>query len=167
MAATYSVVIDFSGNGTFGESGEDVSDDVYSITIDRGFTDYTSRTAKVGRCSLVLNNVDRNYSPYLQSTILPRRLVRVQMTYSTTVTLFYGYVESIEPESGLFGGVKVNIECVDAMALLQLHELVLALQTSKRGDELVSSIVSDAYTPPGTAHDTDLDTFLFSSYIFI
>lgn len=161
--ATYTVEIDWNGNGTFDGGSEDVSADVRSIHIRRGFPDVIARVAQVGRCTLVLKNDDQAYSPPLQANVLPRRLVRVRMTYSAvTTTLFYGYVDSVEPDAGTKGRRRVVIECVDGIAILQILEVLIALQENVRGDTLIGTIVSNAYTPPGTAYDVDLETFIFA-----
>lgn len=162
MPATYAVAVDWDSNGTFG-AGETISDDVYSITIDRGFPDYVSRVAQVGRCTIIVNNASRAYSPQVQSNVLPRRQVRVQMTYGTTVTLFRGFLESIAPDSGTFGTLRSVIECVDAIALLQLQDVRISLQVNQRGDQVIDTVVNQTYTPPGTAYDVDVDTFPFAA----
>ena len=159
-SATYLVEVDWDNNGSF-ES--DISADVISIDIDRGFPDIISRVAKTGTCSIVVNNASKSYSPALQATRLPRRPLQVRMTFSaTTVTLFRGYIDRISPSPGIYRDRRAVIDCVDAMALLQPHELNIVLQENQRGDQLISTIVSDVYTPPGTAYDSDVDIYPFA-----
>ena len=85
------------------------------------------------------------------------------MTFSaTTVTLFRGFIDGIFPSAGIYRDRRVVIQCVDATALLQLHELNITLQENQRGDQLISTIVSDVYTPTATAYDTDVDIYPFA-----
>lgn len=158
--ATYEVLIDWGNDGSFATSGDDVSADVMSVDIRRGFSDSLSRVAKVGRCQIVLKNSSRNYSPELQASVLPRRQVSVK---ADSIPLFRGFLESIEPDFGSNLRRRVKLECVDAIELLQDAEILVALQENKRGDELISSIVANVFTPPGTAYDVDTDNFPFAA----
>ncbi len=189
MSATYAVYVDWDNDGDFVTAGDDISADVMKINIDRGFSDGIARVATVGRCDIVVKNTGKEYSPDLQSTVLPRRQVLVQMPdtagtgavllledgfallletgdnlllESSIPTLFRGYLDSIEPVAGIYGSRRATLQCVDAIALFQDAEILIALQESKRGDELISSVVTNVYTPPGTAYDTDVDTFPYT-----
>src|SRR3990167_1693228 len=159
-SATYLIEVDWDNNGSF-ES--DISADVISVDIDRGFSDIISRVANTGNCTIIVNNASKSYSPASQATRLPRRPIRVQMTFSaTTVTLFRGFIDGIFPSAGIYRDRRAVIQCVDATALLQLHELNITLQENQRGDQLISTIVSDVYTPASTAYDTDVDIYPFA-----
>lgn len=163
---TYGVLVDWNGDGEFDIStsgGENLHDDIVSIIIDRGFSDLIGRTAKVGRCTIVLNNSDKNYSPPLDPNLLPRRNVQVWMSWDgETVSLFRGFIESIQPDPNIRGKRQATLECVDAIALLQLHETYIPLMESQRGDQIIQTVVADCYTPPGTNYDTDINTFPFA-----
>lgn len=163
VTATYTLEVDWDGDGVF-EVGEDVTADLISVDIDRGLTDPLRRVAKVGRLNCVLRNTNRAYSPPLNANALPRRQCRFSMTYnSITTVLFRGFIEQLAPDFGQYRRRQISISAVDAISLLQLHELRLALQLNKRGDELISAVVADCYTPPGTAYDVDLETFPFGA----
>src|SRR3972149_704049 len=140
-SASYLVEVDWDNNGSF---EADISADIISIDIDRGFSDIISRVSNTGTCNIVVNNSSKSYSPPLQATRLPRRPIRVRMTFSaTTVTLFRGFIDGIFPSAGIYRDRRVVIQCVDATALLQLHELNIVLQENQRGDQLISTIVTD------------------------
>ena len=113
--ATYGLYVDWNGDGDFGDTGEDVTADFVSGTIDRSFSSPLARVAGVGRATFILNNLDRDYSPPLQANVLPRRAVKFEMTYGgTTATLFRGFLEEITPTFGQYGARKVTLTCVDA-----------------------------------------------------
>lgn len=163
-SVAYGAVVDWNNDGDFIDADEDISPDVISIDIHRSFADPIARTATVGRCTLILKNDDKAYSPELAPNKLPRREVRVFMNYNgLTVEKFRGFIDSLEPDAGTKGSRRVRLECMDAIALLQDAEILLALQENKRGDQLISSITGNIYTPPGTAYDVDLDTFPFAA----
>src|SRR3990167_9381409 len=127
-SATYLIEVDWDNNGSF-ES--DISADVISVDIDRGFSDIISRVANTGNCTIIVNNASKSYSP-------ARRPIRVQMTFSaTTVTLCRGFIDGIFPSAGIYRDRRAVIQCVDATALLQLHELNITLQENQRGDQLI------------------------------
>lgn len=163
--AGYGVFVDWDNDGDFSDAGENVTSNAISVDIQRGFPDPLERTAKVGRCTIILNNSNRDYSPELDADVTTMRAVIVQMRWDgTTKYKFTGYLENIQPDAGQYEpGRTVKLDCIDAMALLQEAEILIALQENKRGDELIAAIVSNVFTPAGTAYDVDLDEFPFAA----
>lgn len=158
--ATYELHVDWDNNGNFTTAGDDISADVQSVTIDRGFYGPLGRVAAVGRLTVVLDNQGQTYSPELDADIVPRRPVRFRMTYnSTTVVKFRGFLEEMRPEGGQYLSRRAVMECVDAMALLDTHEAVLAVQENAYADDIIDAVVDAIYTPPSTNYQAGLNLF--------
>lgn len=160
----WNVFVDWDNNGSFSNANEAITGKTLSLTIDRGFAGLQDRVAKVGRCSIVVDNSDQSFSPLLAASVLPRRGVMVTHVYNgIQTTLFRGFLEKIEPQADAFGLRLARLDAVDALALLQLHELAVGLLQNYRADETVAAIVANCYTPPGTAYDTDPDVYPYSA----
>lgn len=162
--ATYGLYVDWNNDGDFSDPGEDITDDFISGSISRGFSNPLARIASTGRASFVLKNTVRDYSPPLQSNVLPRRPVKFEMTYGgSTVTLFRGYLEGIVPTFGQYGTRRATLDCVDATSLLDLFEGEVALLTNVYADDVIDAVVSAVYTPPATNYQVGINAFPTSS----
>lgn len=156
----YIVYVDWNNDGDFSDSGEDVSVDTLAVRIDRGYDSPVARVPKVGTATIVLLNHDKQYSPPLVANALPRRAVRIDMG---TGTLFRGYIRDIRPAPGQHRERTVEIECEDAMALLDQHEGPTALQTDVYADDIISAVVSAVFTPASTSYDQGINKFSVSA----
>lgn len=162
--ATYALYVDWNGDGDFGDTGEDISSDWMSATINRGFASPLARVASVGTATFVLKNSSQSYSPPLEADVLPRREVKFDMTYGgSTETLFRGFIEAIRPTYGSNLERRCVLECVDAMALLDLAEGEIALQSNVYADDIISAVVSAVYTPPSTDYQSGITLFTTSN----
>ena len=162
--ATYQLLLDLNDDGDFSDAGEDISADVIAAEIERGFAGPLAREATVGRATFLLDNSSKNYSPPSASNVLPRREVRFDMTYSSTsATMFRGFIESIQPSPGIYRDRRVVLECVDALALLDVHEGPLALQVNVTASCIIGAVISAVYTPPGSTLQSGLNVFPFSA----
>lgn len=160
VQATYQLQIDWDNDGSFATPGDDVSADLRRAELDRGYDTPLSRFPYVGRARFVLNNVNKQYSPPLDSTVVPHRPVRFRMTFNAvTVVQFRGFVEFIQPTAGEYGQRIVVIECVDASALLDIFEGRASVLLQKRANEIIEPIVDDVYTPPGTNYEEGINVF--------
>jgi hypothetical protein len=160
VTATYKLEVDWNNDGDFSDAGEDISSDWMSATIDRGYANPLARVPGVARASFVLKNAGLDYSPPSQANVLPRRAVKFSMTYSgSTAVLFRGFIESITPTFGTKLERRATLDCVDAIALLDLYEGAIALQTNVYADDVIQSVVAAAYTPPATNYQSGLNLF--------
>jgi hypothetical protein len=160
VQATYELAIDWANDGSFATAGDDISDDMRRATIVQGFSDPVTRVATAGRARFLVKNIAKAYSPPLEAAVLPWRPVRFNMTYSaTTKTLFRGFIDRIVPAAGEFGTRMAVIECVDAMALLDIFEGRLDLQLNAYADAIISEVVADVYTPPSTNNQAGINQF--------
>ena len=160
VKATYVLEIDWDNNGSF---ETDVSANLMSATIYRGFASPIARYATVGRASFVLLNSSKAYSPPLVANVRPMRPIRLTMTYSSSVVLFYGYIESITPSMGEKGTRRTTLNCVDAMTLMNLYEGPLALLTDTNANAIITAVVATVYTPPATDYEAGQNIFPYSS----
>lgn len=162
--ATYKLEVDWNDDGDFGDAGEDVTADFVSASVTRGYGDALARVPGVASATFLLNNLSRQYSPPLHASVTPGRHVRWSMTYGgTTVVLFDGTLEDIQPTFGQFGERKATLVCTDAMALLDLHDGEMALLTNVTADQVIAAAVAAAYTPAATAYQTGINIFPTSS----
>ncbi len=163
-AATYTLEVDWDGDGSFEGGAEDVSADWMSATISRGFADPLARMPQVGRADFVLKNAGQDYSPPLNAGALPRRQVRFTMDYGgTPAVLFRGFVEDIQPSSGPRLDRRAVLQCVDALALMDVESGRIPILESVYADEVIEDVVAAVYTPPATNYEPGKNRFPFSA----
>ncbi len=159
MAATFKVEIDWTK-----ASWVDESVYVRRVRVRGGFDANEQSVAAPGMCVIVLDNATQRFSPgyaagALYGNLLPRRPVRVTATDGvTTWTLFRGFIKTIMPDGGDFGGARCVLECADALEILDRQRVGVALEASKDVDEAVSAVVDLAYTPPDTSYSDNGDS---------
>jgi len=164
VKATYGVYVDWNNDGDFGDAGEDLSTIFSSASIQRGFNDSLSRMVTVGRTTARFNNEDKSLSPPLEAAVLPRRPMKLEMTYGgSTVALFTGFTDAIEADAGERGGRMVTIENLDSVAKLDQDKGPIALLTHTTADAVIAAAVSATFTPSGTDYDIGINSFPFSS----
>lgn len=140
------VWIDFDKDGFAG--ADDVTAYYKFCSIDIGLTDPLGGVAEQGRCSLIMNNADRRFSPLYSSgayygKLLPNLPVKITVTDGvTTWTAFRGVTRDFIPQSGQYGPLTCNIECGDLLSVLADTKLSLPLQTDKTTDYLLKLITS-------------------------
>jgi hypothetical protein len=162
--ATYELRVDWNNDGDYLDAGEDLSALLMDATIDRGFNDPITRMATVGRARITVNNDDQSLSPPLEASVLPRRPVRLRMTYGgMTSTVFEGLLESIDPSPGIYGDRRVVLSCVDDTIRLDEHHGPIAIQTDVYADDIISAAVSAVYTPSSTDYDQGINKFPFGA----
>ena len=173
MATTsYSLYVDWSGDGDFGDTGEVITGLVLSVDTERGKDFPSQLTGKsiAGKLVAVLNNESGIYSPFLSSgdlygNLLPGRKVQLIAAYNETFTytfpftfmntpIWTGYLDSIVPDVQV-GNVKIaKLTALGGLGLVAQRETRLALQSSKRTDELMETVLTDT---GWSADDLDLE----------
>jgi hypothetical protein len=115
----------------------------------------------------VLYNPSKVFSPEYASSplfgeMVPQRTIRVEGTASPVAdtNLWVGWIDVIAPTmGGTRGPFLTRISCVGAKQFLDADELNLALQTNKRADQVIETILAATTLPPSVAaSDYDLDT---------
>lgn len=163
MAATYTFSIDWSNNGVWTNTGEDVTTRVLAasgvtITYGRDQARALSPTAN-GSCGFELDNTSRDYSPENGSSpitglVLPARPIRIQAFLSpTTYTLFRGHLDefNVLPAKG---DRKVQLSGLDPLAKISEAKATTDLYPSIRTGSAIAAIL-DAIGWSGSARDLD------------
>ena len=160
VQATYSLRVDWNGNGDFDDAGEDISADWVNITITRGYNNALARYPTVGRMTVLLNNAAQTYSPPATAAARPRCDVRLRMLYGGTgETLFRGFISAIVPASGIKRSRRAVMYCVDRLEELDRFEGMIALQTGVYADDIIREVVETVYTPGGADYDQGINYF--------
>lgn len=144
----YRMRIDWAGDGSFADAGDDVTPDVISdLTFTYGRDqDRQLAPSSVGSASARLINTDRNYSPeYVSSPLAgnldPAREMKTEVTYGgNTYSLFRGRIDDFNVSTG-FSDRSVSFTFLDGLSLLQGHKLSTGLYASMRTGELISTIL--------------------------
>lgn len=158
--ATYTVQADWDLDGSWADPGEDITEYFLHATINRGFADPLTRLPATGTMRLHMENEAKQFSPPLESSVVPMVPIRLLMEYSaTTETLFQGFIRSIEPSAGLYNRRDVVFECVDGLEHLQLFEGRLALQQNVYADDIIGDVVDDVFSSPATAYQAGINQF--------
>lgn len=161
MATTFSFQVDWTNSASW----VDESANVLSCMLALGFADLFDSAAEPGQCTIRLDNSTRRYSPdfaagALYGNLLPRRPIRIRATDGvSTWTLFRGFLDSIQPEPGIYGSREVALSAVDGIALLAAARISLPLQVDQRADQLIQTLVSLVYTPPATDYRVGSETY--------
>lgn len=172
-------LVDEAGNNLVGQGWVDVSADVIAPTSSwkRGNSGRTifDRVADIGTMSFVLNNSDANsdntagvYSPDNANVKIGFGLdTTVRLTIvenGTTHEEWQGKISSIAPAFGIYGEQTTRIVCEDWMANAYRDKVRgITVQTNKRDDELLDTLLTLASRPPAsTSFSTGDDTYTYA-----
>jgi hypothetical protein len=164
---TYVMAVDWSGDGDFGDTGEDITARTISVEYNRG-NDYASQLvgkATAGTLTAMLNNESGDYSTFNASSPLAGNLVpgrKIKLTAndgSTTFTLWSGFLDSIEPMPAASGPNLARLRAIGPLGYLNKFEVSTAMFTDTATGALVGEILDAAGWP---ADDRDIDTGLIT-----
>lgn len=159
MPTTWSFHIDWTNDGDFSDSSEDVSARIISADWQLGMTRPYIDTADDSVLKLVLDNSDRRFSPEYGSGALwpnvkPFRKVRVQSNDGTTTrTHFTGWVETIQPDVNRYGQRRVTITAAGPMQLLKSTEANIDVQYNRRTDQVIYDLLRVPWLTPAADPD--------------
>lgn len=148
----YKTAIDWAGNGTFTDPGDDITDDQLSggISITYG-RDQTRQLNPAAAGSMALNviNVSRKYTPENASSILfgnldPARNAQSKVTFQGQTTyLFTGRIDDFDVKVQR-GDRSVSFSFLDSLALLQGIKLSTPLYQTVRTGTVINLILDAA-----------------------
>jgi hypothetical protein len=127
-AATWKVEVDWSNDGDFSDTGEDVTARVLNdpgIVTVRGRDQIRALAPPMaGRCEFALNNASQDYSPDyasgpLYGKLVPGRRVRVRTTAPSAATLWAGHLDDLPQEPFVRGGGRVRVPALGRLAKLK------------------------------------------------
>ena len=134
---------------------DNVSNRVLQVNWFLGMRKPYQELADNSLAAIILNNVDRLYSPDspkpidFDGEVAPQRPVRITSFDGTTKTIHWiGWVEAIQPEVNKFGKRIVKILASGAMQFYKAAETQLELQEDKRTDEVISALLTEVIIPP-------------------
>jgi hypothetical protein len=145
---TYSYAVDWDGDGSYADLGDEVTGDVVtdvSITYGRD-QDRQLNPASVGNASFSLCNASRSYSPEyalspLYGNLAPARPMRAQITWSgNTYPLFVGRIDDYTIKAD-FSDRNVDFTFLDGLNDLSEVKLSTAVYSSMRTGELINTIL--------------------------
>ncbi len=160
VTATYTLYIDWNNNGSFNDAGEDISNDLISAVVTRGFADGLARVAQTGRLTVVLDNKSQNYSPPQAADARPWRPIRLDISYGgATTELFVGYLDTIRPSVGRFGLPTATLTACDVLRKLERSTGAVSLRSGVWADDIISDTVAAVYTPAATDYESGINYF--------
>ena len=161
--ATYNVYIDWNGDGDYSDANEDCSADFMQASIKYGFSDPRSRVANPAGATIILDNQNKTYSPPLAANARPYRKVKITMTYTSTVTLFEGYILSIRPTFGEKLDRRVAITATDSAELLNFYDARIALQLDTTADAIIEALAEAVLGSVSASYQSGINVFPFAA----
>lgn len=163
MSATFTLYIDWNGDGDFGDTGEDVS--ARTLARSNAQVEYGRDQARslapsrVGESSFELDNTSKDYSPDnasspLAGNVLPGRSVYLKATLAAVdYTLFRGHLDDfvVRPEIGLR---SIDVQCLDPLARLKGVRVTCGLHQGLQTGQAIG-VVLDAAGWSSTLRDLD------------
>lgn len=155
MTTTWTIAVDWSRDGSYTDTNDDVSNYVVSAEWVLGMQRPYQDCADNSMLKLVLNNADKRFSPengagVLAGKILPYRPVRIQSNDGTTTrTHWVGWIDSIQPSVGKYGERLVHLFASGPLMLLKATDTKLALQQNVTTDVVIGQLITEVVIPPG------------------
>jgi hypothetical protein len=164
MPITYAVAVDWAGNGSFTDTGDNITSRLrtrtpVTVAYGRDQARALSPTGP-GEAEFELYNASKDYTPAnasspLYPNVLPARPVRVQMTLSpTTYTVHRGKFDDYVPSRGDAGDRSVSVKTVDAYASMAKVKLSTDLYQGLSTGGAINVVLDEA----GWAGGRDIDT---------
>jgi hypothetical protein len=161
--ATYVLEVDWSGDGDYGDSNENVTGDTIQIntaSLGRSLGSPLTSRSSAGKLVATLRNDADLYSPSntdgaLTGNIIPGRLVRLRTTSPSSTILWTGYLDSVVPHISRRHGKTATLTALGPLGRLATKNSRIAMQTSRRTDQAIGDVLDDA---GWGASDRNLDT---------
>lgn len=157
MAATYRVLVDWTGNA-FGDNADDVSADVLDERTQVSTREGRNQARQFspiepGSLDFELNNTSGDYSPENSSSplsgyVAAGRSVRLQAVNAGSVTnLFCGYLDDFDVKPGL-NDESVPVTCIDALGRLRGQKVTSWLYQGIRTGDAIGVLLDKVGWPP-------------------
>lgn len=144
-AATYTIKVDWDGDGDFDENFENVTGYCQEVSFERGRDDELQQ-AVAGIAEIRLVNTDNRFSPEniggaLYGYIFPRRRVELKVTSPESENLFTGYISEYDDDPS-HSERTILFYCVDQMDVLCGAKIKTPLYEGQLDGYLVAEILS-------------------------
>lgn len=165
---THQILIDWNNDGNFANTNSDVTKYLVKSDHTIGRTKFVAdngpvNVAQVGALKFTLRNETKLFSPgnsssalfgLIKTDIKVKIIETVNFTdqagnhASGTYTIFYGYIRTITPKSGVTSARTIDFDCEDAIGFLQRTKKSFPLQYNQRADQIIQGLVSTALGAP-------------------
>ena len=152
--ATYEIAVDWNNNGDFAGAQDAITADVMEFQYSYG-RDYASQLT--GRCTAGLftarlKNVSGKYNSFNAASVItglikPGLPVRVRMTYISTVTLWQGFLDTIQPEPSVGGAHHATLRAVGSLGYLNQRRVSIAMQTAILTGTAIGNVLTEVGWP--------------------
>lgn len=149
-------------------SGDDlddfISDDVLAIDWQTGMKNAYERISAPIHGMVTVDNADKRYSPESGLMNLSTGIkIRVRATYdSTTYTLFTGFVEHVQPQTGAQGEKLATIHLAGADRAVYQAQILAALQIDATADDVLTAILNNTVFTDRAVNDFEEGTSIFA-----
>lgn len=157
--ATYKLAVDWNDDGLFTGTGEELAmTRVRSINCFNGRDQASQLTGRsvAGRLTAILDNRSRDYNSFntaspITGNVLPGREVRLLGSSNalTDQPIWRGFLLRIIPRVSITGDAYAVLDAIGPLGQINVDQIVLAMQTSQRTDQLIGLILDDAGWPAG------------------
>jgi hypothetical protein len=156
VLATYEVMVDWTGDGVFGDANEDVTARTLRAewTLGRDYASMLTGKVARNRAIIVLNNESGDYSSFntgspISGNVLPGRKVRIRATDGTgTETMWIGFLERLIPQPAIRGADTAILEAVAPLSYIAQNKVRMAMQTAAPAGTVIGALL-DAVAWPG------------------
>ena len=127
--------------------------------------DPTTFIAETGPMEITMNNVSGVYTPGLTTSLVgwdKGTPIRLLFQYDgDTCVRFYGTIDSFDVSKEPFSNKRIKVIVTDWLDYAATHPMISpAIQTNKRGDEMLTTILADMpINPQDTDFSTGVNTF--------
>ena len=154
VTETFTVEVDISGEGDYGGTYDDITDDVIKMSWQIGLAKPYDIIARDSTAEIYVKNASKKYSPAYSSSpiyggLVRGKHVRIKSTYgATTTTWFVGFILSIEPMAGAYMDRQTRIVCEGWFSLAQRITCKIPIQLNKTADEVIQTILEETSIKP-------------------
>lgn len=137
-----------------------VIDAQWNVGARRAYVD----VAETNVLTLTLDNTSKTFSPEnassgLNGLMADRYLsVRAQSALSIERTVFFGYVQAVQPLPGTTGPYTAVLTATSSRRYWEGKQVRISLQTSKRADEVIAALEAEITRPPSPLVVNFVDT---------
>jgi len=151
------VSVDLNGDGDYDDDNEALTDYVMALDFQNGFSQQFSPIGRDNTATLTLRNDTQRFSPEHASVFSANwtrsRQIRIQQidpAGPTVDTMYTGWIDSIAPDPGSRASRRCTVYCTSYLQRVQSAEAFVAIQESKRANEVVEAVIAaSGIYPPG------------------
>lgn len=131
----------------------------WSVGASRAYAD----VADLNVFTLTLDNSSKAFSPENTSSglngLMSDRYLRVRAKSALSIerTMFFGYIQSVQPHPGATGPYTAVLTATSSRRYWEGKQVQISLQTSKRADQVISALEAEITRPPSPLLVSNLD----------